>query len=208
MSVVFVAPASAVCEAPAPVAEHVSRCLPCRGASTRRVRGAFASGGVQQKGRDIAASSPFICCSEQQRRCGVTIANCCCGSSGLQRRWLGTSGNACRVRGACSNLARSACASGKVPAVLQVSLFYSKCWMVNRFHVGRLYAWCWKSFVVLSRVKLDMRDASPRSAQPLPSGPFVCPVLLEVGSWKTGWSTTTPVSSATWVHSVWPVVAG
>ena len=49
--------------------------------------------------------------------------------------------------------------------------------MVNRFQVGRLYAWCWKSFVVLSRVKLDMRDASPRSKEPLPSGPFVCPFL-------------------------------
>ena len=91
-------------------------CRVC-GASTRRVRGAYAIGGVQQKGRDVAASSQFNFCSGQQRRCGVTIANCCCGSSGLQSRWPGTSRNACRVRGACSNLARNACASGKVPAV-------------------------------------------------------------------------------------------
>ena len=49
--------------------------------------------------------------------------------------------------------------------------------MDNRFQVGRLYAQFWKSFDVLSRIRLDMRDASPRSKEPLPSGPFVCPVL-------------------------------
>ena len=49
--------------------------------------------------------------------------------------------------------------------------------MDNRFQVGRVYAQFWKSFDVLSRIRLDMRDASPRSKEPLPSGPFVCPVL-------------------------------
>ena len=38
----------------------------------------------------------------------------------------------------------------------------------------------WKSFVVLSGIRLDIRDASARSAQPLPSGLFVYSVLEQL----------------------------
>ena len=44
---------------------------------------------------------------------------------------------------------------------------------------GRLLAQFWWSSVVVSRISLDMRAASPRSAQPLPSEPLVGPMLKE-----------------------------
>ena len=51
-----------------------------------------------------------------------------------------------------------------------------------RFHVGRWSARCIKKFCcVRAGIGLDVRVASPCSAQSLPCGPFVCPVLVEVG---------------------------
>ena len=144
MSAVLVAQAPAVCAAPAPVAEHISRCIfcpwrqlqPCTSASGRVQNFPVAeySGKPETLWRHLlltaVASSRGVAVSLSQT--AVTAAATCRAGGKLhladlpcpwrlcqpcaqhQRHWQNTSSGACYVRGTRSSRARSTSASGGV----------------------------------------------------------------------------------------------
>ena len=91
MSAVLVAPAPSVCPAPAPVAEHVSRCLQCSWREhmpcAMRLR-------------------QWWSIAETQRRCGVTPFLLLMRRQRHALHWKGESRNACRFLGASSSCAQ------------------------------------------------------------------------------------------------------
>ena len=151
-----VAPAPAGCAAPASVAE---------------LQPAPAVSAVPAPMRTLAPAQAGLKPETLRRRFSLTAV--------ASSRDVACRVRVCRVRGASSQRLRQ---------------WFSKSqWLTHGGGAHRTSSCCGRSTCVMveyivpspavisdmSLYRLDMRGASPRSAQPLPSGPFVCPVLEE-----------------------------